>query len=199
MSDEFANWSELTRLWQVESSAVSIADFDAAARRQRRQMLALAAAEAGGLVLAFIAAVFIAVHTALIAMSGICFVFFGVCGYLQHRMRKEPPPSGGEDLLKSLDVRMAHEDWNLAQLGIGRAVTLITLVAVVMVGANDLRFFAMTPASHLWALLGITLIVLTILAWNLLLTRRARRRKARFQNYSLRLRAGPEHKADNAA
>jgi hypothetical protein len=162
-------------------------------------MLALAAAEAGGMFLAFIAAVFIAVHTALIAMSGICFVFFGVCGYLQHRMRREPPPSGGADLLSSLEVSMAHEDWTLTQLGIGRAVTLLTLVAMVMVAANDLRFYAITQAAHLWALFAITCIVLAIFTWNLLLTRRARRRKARLQSYSLRLRAGPEHRTNKAA
>ena len=58
-----------------------------------------------------------------------------------------------------------------------------------MLGANHLRFFTTTPAERLWAMLAITLIVLAILVWNLVLTRQARRRKARLVDYTRHLRA----------
>jgi hypothetical protein len=189
MSDEFGNWQELAKLWHAESRTVSAAEVERHALRQRRQMLALAGAEAGALALAFVAAVWIAMHTAFVAMSAITLVFVGVCGYLQHRMRREPPPAGDDDLLTSLDARMEHEDWVLTQLGVGRAVTLATLVSMVMLGSNHLRFFASTPAERLWALLGITLVVLSVLAWNVVLTWQAKRRRARLGDYSKHVRA----------
>jgi hypothetical protein len=189
MSNEFGNWTGLAELWHTSARVVSPDEVEQRARRQRRQMFALASAEAGAMALAFIAAVWIAMHTALVAMSAVSMVFFGVCGYLQHRMRREPEPEGGSDLLTSLDSSIAHEDWNLAQLGVGRAVTMLTLVSIVMLGANHLRFFSATPAERLWAMLVITLIVLAILAWNLVLTRQARCRKDRLVDYARHLRA----------
>jgi hypothetical protein len=120
MSDEFAQWNNLARLWHVESAAVSTADIELHARRQRQGLLALAVAEASGFALVFIGAVWISMHTAMVAMSALTIVFFATCGFLQHRMRREPPSSGGDDLLSSLEVSIAREEWNLAQLGIGR-------------------------------------------------------------------------------
>ena len=109
-------------------------------------------------------------------------------------MRREPPPSGGYDLLSSLEVSIAREEWNLAQLGIGRAVTFLTFVAIVMVASNHLRFLETTPAARLWSLFAIALIVFGVLAWNVILTRRARTRRSRLESFALRLRAGPEFK-----
>ena len=189
MSDEFGNWQDLARLWHAGGTMVSAGDVEARERRQRRHMFALASAEAGAMSLAFIAAVWIAMHTAFVAMSAITIVFFGVCGFLQHRMRREPPPAGDADLLTSLDVAVAREDWMLTQLGVGRAVTMLTLVSIVLVGSDHLRYFASTPVERLWALLGITLIVLAILGWNLVMTRQAKRRRARLSDYTWRLRA----------
>jgi FtsH-binding integral membrane protein len=150
--------------------------------------LALAVAEAMGFALVFIGACWISMHTAMVAMSALTMVFFASCGFLQHRMRREPPPSGGTDLLSSLEVSIAREEWNLAQLGIGRAVTFLTFVAIVMVASNHLRFLATTPAETLWSLFGIALIVFGVLMWNVLLTRRARRRKASLESFVSRLR-----------
>jgi len=189
MSDEFGNWQELAKLWHAESRVVSVVEVERHALRKRQQMFALAGAEAVALSLAFIAAVWIAMHTAFVAMSAITLVFVGVCGYLQHRMRREPPPAGDDDLLTSLDARMEHEDWVLTQLGVGRAVTLATLVSMVMLGSNDLRFFTTTPVERLWALLAITLVVFAILAWNLVLTWQAKQRRAQLSDYSKHLRA----------
>ena len=53
MSDEFAQWSSLAKLWHAESAAVSTADIEQHARRQRQTLLALAVAEALGFALVF--------------------------------------------------------------------------------------------------------------------------------------------------
>lgn len=177
MSDEFGNWRELARLWHSKIPVVAPDEVERHARRQRRSELALASAEATVLALAFIAAVWIAMQTAYVAMSAISLVFFGVSGFLHHRMRNEPEPSGNRDLFTSLEDGIAREDWVLRQLGVGRAVTVVTLAALVMLGSDHLRFYSTTPASRLWALLIITLIVVGIVAWNLVLTRRAKQRK----------------------
>lgn len=188
MSDEFGQWNNLARLWHAENTAVSTFDVEGHARRQRRSLLMLAVAEAAGFALVFIGAVWISMHTAMVAMSALTMVFFATCGFLQHRMRREPPPSGGHDLLSSLEVSIEREEWNLAQLGIGRAVTFLTFFAIVMVASNHLRFLATTPAERLWSLFGIALIVFGVLISNVLLTRRARRRKASLESFASRLR-----------
>jgi len=192
MNSEVGRWNDLARLWLTGREPVSSVEVKERARRQRLQMVALATAEAVMLVLAFLAAIWIAVHTAFVPMSVISVVFFATCGYLQHRMRREPPPAGGEDLLASLSVRIEHEQWVLAQLGVGRAVTLVTFAALALLDAHHLRYFAGTPADRLWALLGITVLVLAILAWNMALSRKARCRCRQLASYAQRVRGGPE-------
>ena len=192
MSNEFANWNELARLWHAHTEAFTTSEVRRHADRQRRQMLLLASAEMACMVLSFVAAVWIAVQTAMVAMTAITVVFFALCGFLQHRMRREPPPSGGHDLLSALQHGIDREEWNLAQLGIGRAVTLLTLFGIVMVAANHLAHFSSTPAARLWSLVGVALIVLSILSLNLVLTRGAKLRKLRMESFAMRLMKGPE-------
>jgi hypothetical protein len=194
MSDEFANWNELGRLWHAQASPISATDVERQARRERRRMLNLAIAEGVGLLVAFCAANWIAMQTAFVALSAVSMVSFGLCGLLHHRMRREPPATGGIDLLSSLAVSSLREDWNLAQLRIGRAVTFFTLLAIGLLGADHWIHRATTPPARLWALLGISLIVASILAWNLVLTRDTRRRKARLHSFASLLRAGPEYR-----
>jgi FtsH-binding integral membrane protein len=194
MSDEFAQWNNLAKLWHSERGSMSATDIEQHARRQRQDMLALAAAEAIGFALVMIGAVWISMHTAMIAMSALTIVFFAFCGFMQHRMRREPPHSGGDDLLSSLEVSIAREEWNLAQLGIGRAGTFLTFFAIVMVASNHLRFIDTTPAGRLWSLSAIALIVFAVLLWNLFLTRRTRIRKLRLESFAARLRDGAEFK-----
>jgi FtsH-binding integral membrane protein len=186
MSDEFARWNELARLWHAQRSSISADDVEQHARREHRRMLQLAMAEGAGLVVAFVAANWIAMQTAFVAMSAISMVFFGVCFFVHHRMRREPPPSGGADLLSSLRIGAAREAWNLAQLAIGRAVTAFTLIAMGLLAIDHLRH-ATTPPARLWSLLGVALIVVGVLAWNLVLTRAGRRRKARIEAFVKRL------------
>ena len=194
MSDEFGQWNSLAKLWHTESAAVSTADIEQHAERQRQTLMALAVAEGLGFALVFIGAVWISMHTALIAMSAVTIVFFAICGFLEHRMRREPPPSGGVDLLSSLEVSIAREEWNLTQLGIGRVATFLTFAAIAMLASNHLRFIDSTPAVRLWSLLAIALIVFGVLMWNVFLTRRARARRSRLESFAMRLRAGPEFK-----
>ncbi len=188
MSDEFGNWNDLAKLWLTQREPVSSADIEGYARRQHLHMLALAWAEAGALALAFVAAVWIAVHTDFVAMSAISIVFFGVCGYLQHRMRREPPPAGSEDLMTSLAVSIEREEWVLAQLGVGRAVTLLTLVALTLLDSDHVRYLESTPAERLWALFAITSVVLAVLAWNLWLAGCSKRKRAQLTDFARRLR-----------
>lgn len=198
MSDEFANWNELGRLWHARTSPICASDVEQQARRERRRMLDLAIAEGAALVFAFIGAAWIAVQTAFVAFSAISMVSVGVCALLHHRMRREPPSSGGVDLLSSLDVSKVREDWNLLQLRIGRAVTSSTLLAIGLLGTDHLIHRATTPPATLWALLGIFLIVVAVFAWNLVLTRAARRRKAQIDSFASLLRTGPESCTKNA-
>ncbi len=192
MSDEFGNWRDLAKLWHAGTPVFLHAEVERDVQNQRRWMQLLAGAEMAAMVLAFIAAVWIAMHTAFVAMSAITIVFFGACGYLQHRMRCEPEPAGSDDLLTTLEASSAREEWVLRQLGIGRAVTLITLASIGMVASDLLRHFAATPPQRLWALLAITLIVVAILAWNFVLLHQAKQRKLRLESYSRRLGVGPE-------
>jgi hypothetical protein len=192
MSDEFGNWNELARLWHSQTEAMSSASVERHARRQRWQMQALAAGEAACMALSFIAAVWIAMQTTMVALTAIVVVFYGVCAFLQHRLRREPAPSGGVDLLSSLDHSIAREEWNLAQFGIGRAVTFLTLFGIVMVASDHLLSYATTPAARLWALLAVMFFVLIVLAMNIALTRSARARKRRLESFALRMRTGPE-------
>jgi FtsH-binding integral membrane protein len=194
MSDEFGNWRDLAKLWHAGTPVFLHAEVERGVQSRRRWMRSLAGAEMAAMVLAFIAAVWIAMHTAFVAMSAISIVFFGACGYLQHRMRSEPEPGGSDDLLTTLEASSVREEWMLRQLGIGRAVTLITLASIGIVASDLLRHFAATPAERLWAMLGITLIVIAILAWNLVLTWRARQRKRRLDDYSRHLNGGPGSK-----
>jgi hypothetical protein len=46
----------------------------------------------------------------------------------------------------------------------------------------------LSPASRLWSLFAIALIVFGVLLWNLCLSRRARARKIRLESFALRLK-----------
>ena len=38
-------------------------------------------------------------------------------GIVAYRLRKDPPPAGGADLLSSLTASMAREEWNIRAAG----------------------------------------------------------------------------------
>ena len=195
MSDEFGNWNDLAKLWRTQSASLPVGDIERQVRLQRAQMFALAAFEVTIMVLAFIACLWVAMQTAMVTMAGIVFTFYGVCAFLQYRMRREPAPAGSDDLLSSLENSIARDEWNLAQLGIGRALSFLTLFAMVMIASDHLRHFNTTPPARLWTLLAITGVVLTVLGGNLLLTRRTRARQRRIESFAQGLRALPEYRS----
>jgi hypothetical protein len=55
-----------------------------------------------------------------------------------------------------------------------------------------LRHYSTTPPARLWALVAVSLVVLLILAVNLWLTRKAKRRKARMESFASQMTRGPE-------
>ena len=192
MSDEFGNWNELARLWHAHTGTVSILDVERRARAQWRRMLLLAQAEAACMALSFAAAVWIAMQTTFVALTAISTVFFALSAFLHHRMRREPGSAGGDDLVSSLRHAAAREEWNLVQLRLGRAITLVTLVAIGMLTADHLYHVSSTPPARLWALLSVSLAVLATLLLNLLLTRQARARKSRGEFVAWQMSQGPE-------
>lgn len=194
MTDEFGNWNELARLWHAHAEGVSTLDVERHARLQRRRMLLLAVTEAAGLALSFGAAVWIAMQTTFIALTAITTVFFALSAFLQHRMRREPESTGGHDLLRSLEHSVAREEWNLVQLRIGRAITLVTLFAIGVLAADHLYHYSSTPLPRLWALVSVFSIVLLTLAFNLWMTRQATARKRRVECFAWQMAHGPEFK-----
>ncbi len=192
MSSEFDNWNQLARLWHTHATSVSASEVHRHACRQHRHMLLLAAAEAVCMALSYVAAVWIAVQAALVSLTAIVSVFVGVCAFLHHRLRREPAPDGGHDLLKSLEHSIAREEWNLSQFAVGRVVTWVTLAGMLMLSSDHLRAYASTPAIRLWAMLAIVALLLGTLAANITLTRKARMRKRQMEDMARLMRAGPE-------
>jgi hypothetical protein len=192
MSSEFDNWNQLANLWHTHTTSISASEVHRVACRQHRQMRLLAAAEAIGMALSYVAAVWIAVQTAMVSLTAIVSVFVGVCAFLHHRLRREPSPDGGHDLLSSLEHGIAREEWNLGQFAVGRVVTWVTLAGMLMLSSDHLRAYATTPAARLWAMLAIVALLLLTLAANFVLTRKARARKRQMEDMARRMRTGPE-------
>jgi FtsH-binding integral membrane protein len=192
MSSEFDNWNQLAKLWHAHTTSVPASEVHRSACRQSHHMFLLAAAEAVCMVLAYVAAVWIAVQAAMVSLTAIVSVFVGVCAFLHHRLRREPSPDGGHDLLSSLEHSIAREEWNLSQFAVGRVVTWVTLAGMLMLSSDHLRAYATTPAARLWAMLAIVALLLVTLAVNIALTRKARTRKRHMEDMARRMRAGPE-------
>ena len=135
----------------------------------------------------------------MVSLTAIVAVFVGVCAFLHHRLRREPPPDGGNDLLSSLENAIAREEWNITQFAIGRAISLVTLAGMLMLCSDHLRAYATTPAVRLWAMLAIVVVVVLTLAANFGLARRARARKRQSEAMARRVRTGPEFRYGLAA
>ena len=59
MNEDFGNWNELAKLWRAEGAAVAAEDVEREARREQARMRALAIAEAVGLAVACLAALWL--------------------------------------------------------------------------------------------------------------------------------------------
>lgn len=195
MVDENPDWNDLAAMWRAEGAGIPIEEIESHARRERMQMSALAFAEAMGLAAACLAALWLVLQANYVVLSAIVLAMNVVTAFVAWRLRRDPEPAGGADLLSALATNVAREEWNVTQLRIGRGVNFLTLFAVLMALSTRLRYFATTPTATFATLFAVGAIVLAVLAWNLLLTRRARERQRRLESYATRLRAGPESNA----
>ena len=83
---------------------------------------------------------------------------------------------------------MAREDWIDEQLRFGRALSFVALFAVVIATSMQLQHFHAISVLGLGAATVSCVYVTGVVVWNLVLTRRARRRRARLQYFNDRLK-----------
>ena len=189
MSGETANgWNELSKLWQAESAAISIDELESHMRRERAGMRALAVIELAGLGLGVVVGTWLAKATPYTWMA---YVFILECialAWIAWR-RQDPAVPGGDDLLTSLKASIAREEWIAARLRFGRALSFVVLFAVLMVASDLLRVYAATGAASLWALVACGAWVCAVIAWNLGLVHRSRRRRQRLESFAEKLGA----------
>ncbi|MEO8017659.1 MAG: hypothetical protein ABI769_07585 [Pseudomonadota bacterium] len=182
------DWSDLASLWQAEGAAVSIDDIEQHLRRERLQMFGVLIAEIAGLCVGTAAAAWLYFFTPFIGLGLVIAVFGGVSAFVTVRMRREPAPAGARDLLHSLKESIAREDWIDEQLRLGRALSFVALFAVVMATSMQLLHFHAISSFGLVGAIVSSVYVAGVLAWNLVLTRRAKRRRARLEYISERLK-----------
>jgi hypothetical protein len=172
------DWSDLARIWQADAVRVAMQDIEAHLRRQRRHLLAVAAAEWGALAIGALAACWLLFGTPMRVLGLIVGVFTMGSAWLSIRM-KQPPPQTGADLLQSLKDFVAREDWLIGQLRIGRGISLMALAAIVVATSMQLlRAQAFLPAMLSAAAVGCGIAVVA-LSWNYVLYRRSRARRER--------------------
>jgi MFS family permease len=184
-----ADWNDLAKMWQADAAAVSVDEIDAHLRRQRRQMLWVTAVEVAGAILGVCVAFWLAFFTRYRWVGVGVAVFALVSAVVMVRMRREVAPSGTVDAAQSLKDSIEREDWIAEQLRLGRALSFSVLFAIVMATSSQLlRFHSITSVGLAASIAG-SAYVAGVLAWNLVLTRRARRRRARLQYINDRLKS----------
>ena len=183
-----AEWLELTRLWQAEGAAVSIDEFESYAKRERAAMRRLAAVELAGLGLGIAVALWLSFTSPHFWLSGVFIAFSLVMSWVALR-RRDDEPLGGDDLLTSLRISMAREEWVASQLRFGRALSFVVLFVIVFMASHLMRHFATVDAGSLLALGAAAVWVCGVLGWNMSLVRRSTRRHQRLESYATRLEA----------
>jgi len=186
MNQQSGDWMELTRLWQAEGAAVSIEELESYAKRERAAMRRLAAVEMAGLVLGIAVGVWLSITSYYFWLAGVFIAFCLVMGWVALR-RGHAEPLGGDDLLTSLRISMAREDWVAAELRFGRALSFVVLFVIVFLASHMMRHFAVAGGGSLLALAAAAAWVCGVLAWNFVLVRRSARRRQRLQSYATRL------------
>jgi hypothetical protein len=182
------DWNDLAHLWRAEGAAISIDDIERHVSRERRQMLGVLIAEIAGLFVGTCAAGWLYFFTPFKWLALVIALFGGASAVVAVRMRRDPAPAGARDLLHSLKDSIAREDWIDGQLRLGRALSFVALFAVVMATSMQLLRFHTISLFGLASATVSCLYVTGVLTWNLLLTRRAQRRRARLQYVSDRLK-----------
>jgi hypothetical protein len=186
MHQQPGDWLELTRLWQAEGAAVSIDELENHARRERAAMHRLATAEMAGLGLGIAVGVWLSVTSFYFWLASVFIAFCLVMGWVALR-RGHAEPLGGDDLLTSLRISMAREDWVASELRFGRALSFVVLFVIVFLASHMMRHFATTSGGSLFALAAAAAWVYGVLAWNFVLLRRSARRRQRLESYATRL------------
>lgn len=188
MSEQPADWMELTRLWQAEGAAVSIDELERHRQRERAEMRALAGVELAGLGLGIAVGVWMSIASPFIWVASVFIAFCLVMGWVAFR-RNHVEPLGGEDLLTSLRIAMAREDWVASELRFGRALSFVVLFVIVYMTSYQMHNFAAASAGSWLALAAAAAWICVVLAWNVLLVRRSARRRQRLESYATRLEA----------
>jgi MFS family permease len=187
-SQPASDWKDLSRLWQAEGAAVSLDELERYVKRERRSMRALATAELAGLGLGVLVGVWLSLWSPYFWLAGVFIAFCVVMGWVALR-RTDAEPQGGDDLLTSLRISMAREDWVASQLRFGRALSFVVLFVIVFLGSHMMRNFAAVHSGSFLALGVAAAWVCAVLAWNLSLVRRSARRRQRLESYASRLEA----------
>jgi len=186
MSQQPADWMELTRLWQAEGAAVSIDELDRHRQQERWVMRMLAGVELAGLGLGIAVGIWLSVVSPYVWFASIFIAFCLVTGWMALR-RGDAEPLGGEDLLTSLRISMAREDWVASQLRFGRAICFVVLFVIAFLGSYMLRHLTAVDSGSLLALAAAAIWMCAVLAWNLSLVRRSARRRQRLESFANRL------------
>ena len=186
-----ADWMELTRLWQAEGAAVSLDELEAHRQRERAAMRSLAAVEMAGLGLGIAVGFWLSITSYYFWLASVFIAFCLVMGWVALR-RGHAEPLGGDDLLTSLRISMAREDWVAAQLRFGRALSFVVLFVIVFMASHMMRHYATVETGSLWALGAAAAWVCGVLGWNISLVRRSKRRRQRLESYATRLEANRE-------
>ena len=151
-------------------------------------MRALAGVELAGLGLGIVVGIWMSIASPFIWVSGVFIAFCLVMGWVALR-RNHVEPLGGEDLLTSLRIAVAREDWVAAELRFGRALSFVVLFVIVYMASHQMHNFASTSAGSWLALAAAASWICCVLAWNVLLVRRSARRRQRLESYATRLEA----------
>lgn len=182
------DWQDLATLWQADAAGVSLQEVDEHLRREKRQIAGVAVAEFAGLGAGLVAAVLV------IALShrwlgAVMIVFGGASAWLALRLRRAARTQGSGDLLQSLKESIDREDWIAEQLRLGRVLSFVALFAIVQ--ATSAQLFRLKAFSApLLTAAGIGCVaVMGALAWNLWLTSRSKRRRARLKYLDDRMKA----------
>lgn len=181
------DWNDLAKMWQADAAGVSLAEIDAHIEREKRQMAGVTAAELTALGAGVIAALCVIFLTHL-WLGVIIMLFGGASAWIAMRLRRSARPPGSQDLLQSLKDSIDREDWIAEQLRFGRVLSFVALFAIVLATSVQLfRLKAFSTTGLTAAGIGCA-VVSGALAWNLWLTVRSRRRRARLQYLEERLR-----------
>lgn len=182
------DWNDLAKMWQADAAGVSLEEVDEHLRRQKRQMAGVAAAEFAGLGAGLVAAALVLVLTHL-WLGVVIIVFGGVSAWIALRLRRAGRIQGSGDLMQSLKDSIDREDWIAEQLRFGRVLSFVALFAIVQATSAQLFRLKAFSATVLTAAGIGCAVVLAALAWNLWLTARSKRRRARLEYLDDRMKA----------